>query len=276
MIQIDHSAVFTSPARFQVPGGLSDRTHVKVFGERNTGTNFLVESLALNAPQLEHLTHEHSSLLPALAYRVPGAVGQRLYNWALDRQRALEEPVNLGWKHGAIEPDRIGHLDLSERTLMICMTRNPYYFLNSLYRRPYNIIPQPKGDRRSFLSTAITPNRRDRVGSRDLPSPASLWSLKTRSYLESADRLNLCVVRYEDLVNDFPSFFEALRTSGVSLNRELQIPMKSSKGDAMQFSDYVAKTNAFDPREQFSTEELELIRPHLDADICNRLGYPIF
>lgn len=264
---------------FAITADLAQVGFVKVFGERNTGTNFVVQAMSTNAPHLVSLTHEHSSILPSLAKRVPlpTAWHDRVYNAALDCQRAWEFRRNFGWKHAATDPAYLRAGPLFDRTLFIAMVRDPYYFLNSLYRRPYNILPRPSGSRAAFLGQPIRPNRRDRVGRGPLPSPMALWGLKAASYVNTAQQLpNMMVVRYEDVVTDFDAFFATLAAAGLPLNTRLQVPMASSKGDPMTFADYAAKTRSFDPRGVFDADELGQIAAGLDRETCALLGYPVY
>ena len=130
--------------------------YIKVFGERNTGTNFLCKLLKDNSNLncLEHGSNKNiNDLKNELIQKhfIQTSLNKQLDKQQLfalikeqliDKQRSLEFNLNFGWKHAKINPDRIKKCPLYEKTIFICLIRNPWRFTYALHKRPYNIFPQ--------------------------------------------------------------------------------------------------------------------------------------
>ena len=253
-----------------------NKKFIKVFGERNCGTNFLVESLNMNTVGVESLVHYRNNFPIRAASRLPFTFSQNVAEFLIDIQRANEFQLNFGWKHSAISPEYLKKSKRFDDTFFICIIRNPYYFINSLYRRPYNIRKFSHKSRIAFIGSGIKLNRRDNLDEKTLPSPVDLWNRKCKSYISSASLDNLIVVRYEDVINDFDGFFQYLASIGVSVKGKIDIPMASTKRDELNFFEYKFKTNNFNPEDVYSRDELEIIRRKLDTELCETLAYQIF
>ena len=254
-------------------GDLAPLKRVKVFGERNCGTKFLVQAFESNTEGLESLVHEDRKAAFDAVKGRPFWVRKILLERAIDDVRLREFSQNYGWKHAALRGEQLKAVATFSETLFVCIVRNPYYFVNSLYQRPYNLYAKRSRTREEFCREPIFLNARDNLPCGIVDGPASLWSMKVRSYLELADLSNLIVVRYEDVVNRFAEFFEHLRETGIQISDPVSPPGKSTKNDPMSFEDYVEKTNNFDPEEVFSQGERECLRAGLDPEVCEVLGY---
>lgn len=81
--------------------------YFKVLGERCSGTNYITTLIKTNFPSLEYLKHTWNS--------------------------------PLGWKHALYDPQYIlSHTQLLSHTLIICVVRDPYDWLRSLYLQPHH------------------------------------------------------------------------------------------------------------------------------------------
>lgn len=92
---------------------------IKIYGERNTGTNYLMQLLRNH---LEIIVERKEGCV--LASNFPAASVER-----------LEE---LGWKHRLIDADFLQKKGFErESILLLTLTKNPYSWLLSLHKRPY-------------------------------------------------------------------------------------------------------------------------------------------
>ena len=157
-------------------------TFIKIYGERNTGTNYVSALVALNLA----------------ATQVPGGIppGVRRihralpgHQWVRDLYFACTHRRNLGWKHCVPDPDeRRLHTWKGEpgALVFVTLTKNPYAWLLSLHRRPYHPA-HPRGlDFLTFLQTPWRTFGRDNMGRARLASPVELWNAKNRAYLALA------------------------------------------------------------------------------------------
>src|SRR3990172_11475666 len=103
---------------------------IKIYGERNTGTNYLDGLIQLNL---------NTELLRGV---VPWYI-EKLFNGseiAKDMYFKITYRENLGWKHSLVpSPEIIAKMHLQTKNLIILtITKNPYSWLLSLYRNPYH------------------------------------------------------------------------------------------------------------------------------------------
>ena len=105
---------------------------VKIFGERNTGTNYLSKLIASNL------------LVKIKRGTVPKISPFALNEFTKDLFFFLSKKCNLGWKHSYIDYDIALLKEVEEyKTAIITLTKNPYSFLLSLYKNPYHSFYNP-------------------------------------------------------------------------------------------------------------------------------------
>lgn len=100
---------------------------IKIFGERNTGTNYLSNILQLNL---------RVKLLPSSAREIPLFFK---FEWYKNLFFLITEKQNLGWKHA--KPNKeilISRLSQNSKLVVLFLVKNPYSFLLSLHQRPYH------------------------------------------------------------------------------------------------------------------------------------------
>ena len=254
---------------------------IKIFGERNTGTNFAELLIGLNHPGLRVLTHGDNNGLNEQAAKFGAGRAPVVLERLIDARRAAEFPENFGWKHAAPAPDAIRAAPAFAQTCFLFLVRNPFQFLTSLARRPYNLIlPDGRpGDMSGFLRGPILLNQRDGLAVRDgvVANPVQLWSLKTAAHRATAAALGkqALLLRYEDLVADPTRPARWLATLGHRTDGVLKVPAASTKGDALSFSDYQARTRDVDPVEAFSPEDRAYVVEQIDQKLCADLGYSL-
>lgn len=250
---------------------------VKVFGERNTGTNFAEQLVALNHPGLGVLRHGTNDGLEQQAAAFGSAMAPLVLERLIDARRAAEFPRNFGWKHAATTPAMLESAPIYPETVFLFITRNPFQFLASLWRRPYNVLmPGGRpGDRSTFLRRPILANQRDGLAEGLIANPVRLWSLKTGAHMQTAAALGdrALLVRYEDLVEAPDLASGWLARHGHPANGPLKVPARSTKGDALTFQDYRDRVRNHDPGADFPAPDRRFIREQLDGDLCGRLDY---
>ncbi|MEO1350635.1 MAG: hypothetical protein AAFW84_17820, partial [Cyanobacteria bacterium J06635_15] len=151
---------------------------LKVYGERNTGTNYLSQLINLNLK----------------ADELPGSVPSEIDVWQrkLQRKFNIKERLkdiyfdisfhkNLGWKHSLVDPKKIyrkSSLPL-DNISFITITKNPYSWLLSLYKRPYHQYFR-QGEKIDFETFIVSPWKtvgRDNLNKK-ISTPVELWNIK--------------------------------------------------------------------------------------------------
>jgi hypothetical protein len=239
---------------------------IKVFGERNSGTNYL-ESLVRRNFTL--------SILPG---KVNPAF-RRLKEFEIIRYLYFTTTFNtfFGWKHAQINPKLINGIAKSNETLFLVITKNPYSFLLSLYKRPYHQRSR-KADFASFIQSRWNATYFEN-GPKFYESPIELWNAKQASYLEfMSSNFNVYMIRYEDLLLDPEDIFNKVRTK-FNLSKSDKFFTNASmsmKGEADKDFSYYKEYYLHERwREKLTHEHISTINSRLNPDIVTRLGYTL-
>ncbi len=255
----------------------------KVFGERNTGTNFLVKLLDANT-NLINLTHSNKNdykkrrmqqltlwnAKELKSEQTRDFLKQRL----VDAEREREFHLNFGWKHAKIQIERIENLPRFKDTLFICLIRNPWRFISALHRRPYNYLPKSKKNFEDFILSPLITNQRDGITDCFLDNPVELWNLKVNSYFNFAQKhpSNVRIVYYEEIMQDTQQFLDNL-SSFCCLKNNIIIPQESTKNDKKTFEDYKQEVLNYSPLKVLGDKPTELISDRLDHTVFAKTIY---
>lgn len=244
---------------------------VKIYGERNTGTNYLSALMELNF-RCRQLPGFVPKAVMGLQLLLPGREGVRDYWFEKTFAR------NLGWKHMQVEAaDRLqGIASFSAALHFLTLTKNPYSWLLSMHRRPYHQHHRKPLTLEEFLVTPWQLAGRDNVQG-PVSNPIELWNIKNRSYENLASRFPVLQLTYEavlcnplETLQHIEDVFQLKR-----LNSDLQNYERSTKDsdrDATYYRDYYLKERW---RSKLSRKAVETINQHLDAKLVQRFGYQL-
>jgi len=242
---------------------------IKVYGERNTGTNYFGKLLSLNFSVAQ----------------VPGVVPNciiRLQRILPGKERIrdiyfyLTFYKNLGWKHSVVKPpDKIRQYSINRCGLyFVTITKNPYSWLLSLYRQPYHQTNHQKDDFKNFLTAPWKTVGRENAPSL-LSSPIELWNIKNTSYIQLKNSLPAFNIKFEDLLEDPKAVLRQIST-------EFSIPLKTSEFiNYEQSTKDQAKTYDFYRdyylnekwKNQLSGRVIKIINAALSNKLLNIFGY---
>lgn len=168
------------------------RPRIKIYGERNTGTRYLRRLLTVNL-DAQLLRGDVPRRIRRLA---PGSESLRDVYFRLTFKR------NLGWKHQvALAPSNLRNMQgFTDSVFFVTITKNPYAWLLSLYRRPYHY----KGSAASFEEFLVNPwlaVGRENAGG-GFANPIVMWNKKNTSYRNLCQGVPTVNLRYEDLLED--------------------------------------------------------------------------
>lgn len=243
---------------------------VKIYGERNTGTNYLSRLIHLNL-DVEELSGIAPKRVVQLQNRLPGR------EWIKDTYFQFSFDKNLGWKHMSVKSpqDLQGTVATRQQVLFVTLTKNPYSWLLSLHKRPYHGDPgAPQDDFESFLKQQYTPKGRDNVG-KSATNHTTLWNHKNRSYIDLPPNFAAINLRYEDLLHDPGSMMKAICDAWKMDFDQDQFQnysdsTKDSDKDANFYRDYYLGQQW---RSKLSPATIDIINSEVDFELMDYFGY---
>jgi len=149
----------------------------------------------------------------------------------------VETTWDYGWKHF------FGFNDVSrsDDTLFICIIRDPYTWLNSLYRIPHHITHQIRGDPTKFLNNEVF-SYDDHAGSLDETKEImtdrhiytnerykNIFELRYTKLHYLTKELPAKVkhhifIQYEDLLYDFKNTMNRIKSTGLKVKENIVFP----------------------------------------------------
>lgn len=244
---------------------------IKIYGERNTNTNYLERLIRLNLDvrQIPGVVPGHLRTIQAM---VPGK------EWLKNLYFARFNRSSLGWKHTRVmSPSEFETLGAKARDIcFISITKNPYSWLLSLFRKPYSRQYQrgtPAFE--TFLQTPWKTLARDNCEEL-LENPIVLWNIKNASYLPLVD-LNGLNITTESTVQDpeaivdlISKHFSIEKRGKKFLNYE-----KSTKDTSKNFAYYQDYYLNERWRDDVSDEAISIINKVIDKSLMKRFGYQV-
>lgn len=246
-------------------------SQIKIYGERNTNTNYLEQLIHLNL-DAEQVPGVVPGYIKTMQKILPGK------EWLRDWYFSVTPHRNLGWKHSCVMPaGELAKPDLLHSGIcFLSITKNPYSWLMSLYRKPYS--HQYSGDKPDFKTFLATPWKtvaRDNCKS-SLANPIELWNIKNASYLqlESINGLNLTT---ESIVTDPQAVIEKI-SSHFSI--DMRVPQflnyekstKDSSKDFAWYQDYYVNEKW---RNNLSAQAAAMISKVVDRNLMDYFGYKV-
>lgn len=243
---------------------------IKIYGERNTNTNYLSELIKLNLD----------------AQELPGVVPYRIEK--LQQILPCNELIkdiyfkytfkkNLGWKHSkVIDPKTLKRLPIVSPDLaLITITKNPYSWLLSLYQRPYHQHYSNKPSFVEFLSSPWKTVNRENCPA-ILSNPIILWNIKNKSYLplETLNGINITteeiLTNPEIIIKKISEKFSIKKITDEFINYTNST--KDNTKDFAYYKDYYTNERW---RDKLPDEAIEIINNSIDKPLVKHFGYQL-
>lgn len=243
---------------------------IKIYGERNCGTNYLEKLIELNL---------ECNLLKLNLNRLQITLLKNIkYDFVYNTIHKIQRNQTLGWKHGCPPLQNINKFP--DPLLIITITKNPYAYISSLYKKPYHIKGAKPDSILNFIKHKWKTRERDLTDQRILKSPIELWNIKNHAYLSLSTHVKHKVVNtnYEELIQDPERF---IRKIAAVLNLELkrsnsfQNYEDSTKSSGQKFTNYQDFYLNKKWLDQFDSESLQFSNSILNYDLMKRLGYSV-
>ena len=215
---------------------------VKVFGERNTGTNAFAKLIRRNSDS-EVLPTQIGELRGFSAYfgrtirrLAPRSMHETLTDWVFSRAGTLN-----AWKHCATYFSDAQQKQLAGHPIFI-MVRHPASWLVGLQRKPYHALQPTPPELADFLDSTWKTVARDGLEQRDI-RPTALYNEKLRSYLEferamAAHGGTVKFIRFEDFVMDQLAVFKDVAPYLDNPRADPRIIASSTKKSGKSAEDY--------------------------------------
>lgn len=275
---------------YGTPQGLmAVKTHIKIFGERHTGTNFLAELCELNfdVPVISSRAVSYVKAFYRLKPLMPYTLHWRILQGLRAATFAARYKTTWGWKHGSVLSDPSDPRFYPDDLAILCVVKHPIAWAMSLKRRPYETFVHPaRIERLSLAEFVRSPWRPVPFENHKavFPTVMDLWNVKVRSYFELASVRPVMVVRYEDLLDDpenavssiaefyglsrRPAFSNA--SSGAKRNWASQEGQQ--KKDFKHYRDYYLQERW---RSKLPENHLSIFADIVDPELVQRLRYTL-
>ncbi len=242
---------------------------LKLYGERNSGTNYLEQLLITNLNA--HVLKFSPNRVQLLALKTIK------YDSVQDLIHYANRKKHLGWKHGC---PRIAEINRYTHPLMIVtITKNPYSFLLSLHKFPYHYKGEANPDFFTFIKQSWGLRKRDNISAKNVQTPIHLWNLKNKSYFNLGKHVQTKVINLtyealllspENVINEIVLKYPELKKSDV-FNNVLN-STKSSEKTFDSYKDYYLNEHW---KDELSSEHIHFINSHLDREVVESFGYAI-
>lgn len=251
---------------------MANKRRIKIYGERNTGTNYLAKLIALNL-DVEQLSGVVPGWLLAAQERLPAKEVVRDLYFAMNFRR------NLGWKHMLVKPaqELLRYPACCDGLAFVTLTKNPYSWLLSLYRKPYHKSYSGKPDFETFLTRPWRCVGRDNLAG-DLSSPVELWNLKNASYIQLAEKLPTVHLDFEGLLEDPEQLLRRISDAIACEWRQPQFinydkSTKESSKNSGFYRDYYLNEKW---KSEFSAAAVAIVNEQLDREVMDFFGYAMW
>ena len=238
---------------------------IKVFGERNTGTNYLSALLALNFK-----VKICQGTLPKKISRFLWIFKEKVIDLYFRIFRN-----NLGWKHRELDKYYINSIKKQAIDInFITITKNPYSWLLSLYNRPYHSFNSKDISFHEFLKTRwYTLKRESSV--QFYNNPIDMWNKKNGSYISLNKHARALNLTYENILTNpstelmkIQSHFNFKITDNFPVNFN-----QSTKDGNKNRSFYINYYGKEKWKEKLSPKDIEVINEYLDPDVIKYFDY---
>ncbi len=252
---------------------------IKVMGERNSGTNFLEQTLAQNfdvsvLPRAMRPTKVQQFILTRRGTPnfLKPYLRERFSDWR--HKKVLGE--NGGWKHAVISQNLVDQFIQPKDFLLICSIRHPVSWARSMHENPFHAMGKVPASFDAFISSPWKTRARDGLNNETLPSPLVLWAEKVSSYLEFAANFdNIHVVRYEDLLLKTQETFARFSSFLQPARQEMALPegrMRDFVLQELSIEAYreKARTVSFN---NLSPSQRDVLESFISPDLIKRTAY---
>jgi hypothetical protein len=185
--------------------------------------------------------------------------------------------ITITWEHGYKHFFGFHDLNNTDHVLFIGITRNPYDFINSLYRYQHQLPPQFK-NKTNFLNDEFYSLENGKLYPNDLhiytkEKYKNIFEMRHTKLQFLIDDLpkavkNYILIRYEDLLNDLKNTLDLIKDKGLIIKNDIEYPINITHHTYSKDILFVK-----DSKPNFI--EKDLIKDRLNMLYENKLNYSI-
>lgn len=224
-----------------------------IYGERNSGTNYLKELLETNY-NANYLNYKHN-----------------------DNKFILDNT----WKHCLINYENYNYID---NVFCFVISREIYPWLQSMYKKPYFITKSNNfsefiSEKYFKLNHEVDNYEIDLYNRESFINIIDCYNQKYYNYFYKLPHCfkNYIHIRYEDLLEtDGQILKQLLYLKGVESNNFTNVINNSAKHIQTNKTFYDQKKNINLYKEKYNKNDINYINKYLDKNLYNDLGYKIF
>lgn len=245
--------------------------YAKIFGERNTGTNYLESLIGLNF-KVQQLRGAHGKLVLFM-----NSLGQHSddagFYFDLEMRRLLAS--DFGWKHAAPPVTQISAAEHAPHTVFILLAKHPVFWLKSLHRRPYRRVDRTM-DFERFIRSPFPISEADGLGDVEIESPVHMLRMKIEGYRRLEELGVKCLrMQYEMLLANFETELDRLAPFLMRRGDSYANLHEGVKNARESLSDYRAKYSLSKATEGISAGTIAYVRDTLGPDNLGFFGYEL-
>lgn len=248
---------------------------IKIFGERNTGTNAVSQLISLNS---------RAHIIPGTLMEFSRWKGhktrlKRYFKFDEARlERGIDEfflgkPFESRWKHSSTY---FNPTEVNTDIFYIFMVRHPLSWLISLHKNPYHVgRSEANSNLTKFSQTFIHTKNRENMPKSQY-KPLDLWDEKIHSYFKLMSFLDreqghYCLIKFEDLILHQKRTFEILANQLGLHKSEFKYLENSTKQKSKDLNSYIRYYSSEEWRKYIPVSfDVKLIRKLKHA---TNLGY---
>lgn len=241
---------------------------IKIYGERNTNTNYLSKLIDINLDVVEI-----PGVVPPFVMKMQDILPTK--ELLRDIYFRLTFNRNLGWKHmRARPPEELNRYSSTHTGLkFITITKNPYSWLLSLHRRPYHQYYHKPLSFEEFLQHPWKPVSRENITGQ-LPNPVELWNIKNQSYLQF-DSNNVINLTTEEIIDNPEAVIQKISEHFAIEKKQSNFvnydqSTKDKNKDSAYYRDYYLSEKW---REKLSGEAVAIINQSINKELMHHFGY---
>jgi len=250
--------------------------YAKVFGERNSGTNYVQQLIRQNFYCEPLLGDTQKAFYTYFSKQETGIGGRYLGERIQDIEHGRILFSDFGWKHACPPVNVIRTSNHAKYTVFIFVVKNPYFWIRSFHERSYHYLGVKKPVQLSdFMRSQWITVERDNLDCIRLSSPLDLWVRKSESYISFQRNLDLksVMVRYEDFLTEFDEAMGRLSRFMVRRGEKYKNVDASTKKDLQTYDDYRKKYSEEKIRTFLSDDDIQFVNNRIPRDLFSSLGY---
>ncbi|MBV9571351.1 MAG: hypothetical protein JO056_08930 [Alphaproteobacteria bacterium] len=257
---------------------------IKLYGERNTGTNFLEHLLRNNftQPLLEGTANKQEKkqrrqMVKPLDGKLIAKIVKDRFDTRASNVRLL--PEGLGWKHTSPPLKYLQSVPgRAAETLFLVLVKHPVFWSVSFLNRPYHSFFDYDGMTFSeFIRHPFVPTGRDNVEDPVYPSVVDLYAAKVDGYRKLIEMgVRHEIILYEQLIQDVGGFLARIGARHGLVRRYPDrdiVRDAATKNDIATLADYREKYRLDSVRSIVTPDDFDFIVQRFGTERLRWLGY---